>query len=148
MYQTRAKLYVSQPEGGWRERGVGLLKLNVRESDGKAPRLSQCTITRDVPIQADPAVMRAEGVLRLILNVSLYAGQTCLEDGKHVRTTVFEEGERRFVTFRVGHERLSFQTTAYSVQTGSTKTADELCEVIREHIPLEPKAATKTDSAV
>lgn len=49
--------------------------------------------------------MRAEGVLRLILNVSLYAGQTCLEDGKHVRTTVFEEGERRFVTFRVGHFR-------------------------------------------
>lgn len=45
--------------------------------------------------------MRAEGVLRLILNVSLYVGMTCMEDGKHVRTTVFEDGERRFVTFRV-----------------------------------------------
>lgn len=51
--------------------------------------------------QAEHPVMRAEGVLRLILNVSLYVGQTCLEDGKHVRTTVFEEGERKFVTFRV-----------------------------------------------
>ncbi len=45
--------------------------------------------------------MRAEGVLRLILNVSLYAGMACLEDGKYVRTTVFEEKERRFITFRV-----------------------------------------------
>jgi Ran-binding protein 3 len=45
--------------------------------------------------------MRADGVLRLILNVSLYAGMNCLEDGKHVRMTVFEEGERRLITLRV-----------------------------------------------
>lgn len=45
--------------------------------------------------------MRAEGVLRLILNVSLYVGMACLEDGKHVRATVFEENEKRFITFRV-----------------------------------------------
>lgn len=38
-YQTRAKLYVMQADGGWRERGVGTLKLNVRRSDGKGPRL-------------------------------------------------------------------------------------------------------------
>jgi Ran-binding protein 3 len=47
-------------------------------------------------------VMRAEGSLRLILNACLYVGMPCLEDGKHVRTTVFEEGERRFITLRVG----------------------------------------------
>jgi len=28
-----------QSDGGWKERGVGALKLNVRESDGKSPRL-------------------------------------------------------------------------------------------------------------
>lgn len=50
---------------------------------------------------ANLAVMRAEGVLRLILNVSLYVGMSVLEDGKHVRSTVFEEKERRLVTFRV-----------------------------------------------
>lgn len=50
---------------------------------------------------ADAPVMRAEGVLRLILNVSLYVGMTVLEDGKHVRSTVFEDKERRLVTFRV-----------------------------------------------
>lgn len=48
--------------------------------------------------------MRAEGVLRVILNASLYVGMTCLEDGKHVRTTVFEGKERRHITFRVGAE--------------------------------------------
>ena len=47
--------------------------------------------------------MRAEGVLRLILNISLYAGMACLEDGKYVRTTVFEDKERRFITFKVNH---------------------------------------------
>jgi hypothetical protein len=46
-------------------------------------------------------VMRAEGVLRLILNVSLYVGMSVLEDGKYVRVTVFEDGEKRFITFRV-----------------------------------------------
>jgi Ran-binding protein 3 len=46
--------------------------------------------------------MRAEGVLRLILNVSLYVGITCLEDGKHIRMTVFEDGEVKHITFRVG----------------------------------------------
>jgi hypothetical protein len=45
--------------------------------------------------------MRAEGVLRLMLNVSLYVGMTLIEDGKHVRSTVFEDNERRLVTFRV-----------------------------------------------
>jgi hypothetical protein len=48
------------------------------------------------------SVMRAEGVLRLVLNVSLYVGMTCLEDGKHVRMTVFEDNERRLITLRVG----------------------------------------------
>jgi hypothetical protein len=36
-----------------------------------------------------------------MLNVSLYVGMTLIEDGKHVRSTVFEDGERRLVTFRV-----------------------------------------------
>lgn len=45
--------------------------------------------------------MRAEGVLRVILNASLYVGMPCLEDGKHVRTTVFEDRERTSLTIRV-----------------------------------------------
>ncbi len=86
MYQTRAKLFMMEGEGAWKERGVGLLKLNRRRDDGSGARL----------------VMRADGVLRVILNTALYVGMSCLEDGKHVRMTIFEAGERRFVTIRVG----------------------------------------------
>ena len=39
VYQCRSKLYVMQADGGWKERGVGALRLNVRSSDGKGPRL-------------------------------------------------------------------------------------------------------------
>lgn len=79
-----------------------MMKLNVRRSDGKGPRLGEC-MTAAVATRADTLfpVMRAEGVLRLILNVSLYVGMSCLEDGKHVRLTVFEDGEKRFITLRV-----------------------------------------------
>lgn len=40
-------------------------------------------------------------MLRLILNVSLYVGMSCLEDGKHIRSTVFEDGEKRLITISV-----------------------------------------------
>lgn len=84
IYQTRCKLYALDDQGGWRERGVGNLKLNKHKATD-ATRL----------------VMRSEGVLRVILNASLYVGMTCLEDGKHVRTTVFEGKDRTFITIRV-----------------------------------------------
>ena len=41
VYQCRAKLYVMQSDGGWKERGVGALKLNVKSADGKSPRLGK-----------------------------------------------------------------------------------------------------------
>lgn len=41
IYQTRTKLYVMEPDGGWRERGVGMFKLNVRKVDGKGARLGR-----------------------------------------------------------------------------------------------------------
>jgi hypothetical protein len=68
-------------------------------------------ITRE---DANNLVMRAEGVLRLMLNVSLYVGMTLIEDGKHVRSTVFEDGERRLVTFRVCPFLLLFHLSSYS----------------------------------
>lgn len=38
IHQVRGKLYTLD-EGAWKERGTGLLKLNVRESDGGGARL-------------------------------------------------------------------------------------------------------------
>jgi len=104
LYQTRAKLYIMEREGGWKERGTGLLKLNVRQSDGRAPRL----------------IMRADGVLRLILNVSLYVGMQTKVDQRYLRATVFEEGTRQFITIR----------------TANDKIAAELAEAIHENVPL------------
>jgi hypothetical protein len=52
-----------------------------------------------------------------MLNVSLYVGMTLIEDGKHVRSTVFEDNERRLVTFRVcpssvlSHSLLLFESS-------------------------------------
>ncbi|RXK39160.1 hypothetical protein M231_03517 [Tremella mesenterica] len=115
-YQTRAKLFIMQADGGWKERGVGMLKLLVRRSDGKGARL----------------VMRADGVLRLILNCALYTGMSCLEDGKHVRMTVFDEGQRQFVTLRLG----------------TAKAALELSEVIHDYIPLTSASASKSPESV
>ncbi|KAL1407025.1 hypothetical protein Q8F55_006438 [Vanrija albida] len=119
VFQTRVKLFSMDQEGAWRERGLGALKLNKRRADGGGARL----------------VMRADGVLRVILNSSLYVGMTCLEDGKHVRTTVFEGGERRFITIR----------------TANPKVAAELSAAIQEHTPLEsarsPSAAARSPSA-
>jgi len=45
IYQTRAKLYVMQSDGGWKERGVGTLRLNVRASDGKGARLGMSPLS-------------------------------------------------------------------------------------------------------
>lgn len=41
MYQTRAKLFMMEDEGTWKERGVGLLKLNKRREDGGGARLGE-----------------------------------------------------------------------------------------------------------
>lgn len=40
-FQMRTKLYVMQSDNSWRERGVGLLRLNVRRQDGQGARLGQ-----------------------------------------------------------------------------------------------------------
>ncbi|KAK8847631.1 hypothetical protein IAR55_005490 [Kwoniella newhampshirensis] len=91
VYQTRAKLYVSDKEAGWKERGVGILKLNVRRGDGLGARL----------------VMRADGVFRLLLNSKLYKGLNPLVDGKVVRMNLPHEGNFTLVSLRVGNPKVS-----------------------------------------
>lgn len=84
VFSTRAKLFV-QLDGQWRERGVGPLKVLVRQVDGRGARL----------------VMRADGSHRLILNCPLYVGMTVMEDGKLLRASVMIEGAIRPITLRV-----------------------------------------------
>jgi hypothetical protein len=53
VYATRAKLYVMQTDGGWRERGVGTVKLNLRRSDGRGARLGKFGISAFRAVDTD-----------------------------------------------------------------------------------------------
>ncbi|KAL1917299.1 uncharacterized protein VTP21DRAFT_4955 [Calcarisporiella thermophila] len=78
LHQLRAKLYAMDDERQWKERGVGNLRINVSKENPKAARL----------------VMRADGVLRVILNVAIFSGMSCeLSQEKFVRLIAFENSK-------------------------------------------------------
>ncbi|CAG8803883.1 2855_t:CDS:2, partial [Racocetra persica] len=74
-HTVRAKLYCMDRERQWKERGVGMLKLNYPKDCEKSPRL----------------IMRADGVLRVILNIALFHGMSVeRSQEKFVRIVAFE----------------------------------------------------------
>ena len=88
VYMVRAKLfYLDQNQ--WRERGTGILKLNVRLSDGEGARL----------------VMRKEAVLTLLLNVPIFSGMSVstAQDPRYVRFSSFEGGQTVHYNLRVSY---------------------------------------------
>ncbi|KAJ4474818.1 hypothetical protein J3R30DRAFT_3503243 [Lentinula aciculospora] len=105
IHQVRGKLF-ALIDGAWRERGTGVLKLNVRAEDGGGARL----------------VMRKEAVYTLLLNVTLFAGMKCTlaQDPRYVRFSVFEDGHK---------------TTHFNLRLANTKIAAELMEAIHENLP-------------
>ena len=42
VYQVRGKLFALSAQNQWKERGTGMLRLNVRREDGGGARLSAC----------------------------------------------------------------------------------------------------------
>ncbi|KAI9321997.1 hypothetical protein BDR26DRAFT_1015480 [Obelidium mucronatum] len=83
--QMRCKLYRMDETNTWKERGVGNLRLNCDESSVSA-RL----------------VMRAEGVLRLILNVRVLPGMPCqIVQDKFVQFSCCEDVGTRLTRFLV-----------------------------------------------
>ncbi|CCO30453.1 Diacylglycerol O-acyltransferase 2B [Rhizoctonia solani AG-1 IB] len=111
VFQTRAKLYTQDEQFAYKERGTGLLKINVRRSDGEGARI----------------VMRAEGVLRLLLNMALYPGLICElgPDPKFVKVAEITPNERKF----------------HAIKVGSTKLAQELFDQLTENTPTTSTAA-------
>ncbi|SNX85784.1 related to YRB2 - Ran-GTPase-binding protein involved in nuclear protein export [Melanopsichium pennsylvanicum] len=79
IHSIRAKLYTMAEDQSWKERGTGTLRVNVPKQslDKRTARL----------------VMRADGVLRVILNVSLFKGMKCELQEKFVRIIAFEEAK-------------------------------------------------------
>lgn len=107
VFQTRAKLYTQDENFAYKERGTGLLKVNVRRRDGEGARI----------------VMRAEGVLRLLLNMALYPGLICElgPDPKFVKVAEITQNERRL----------------HAIKVGSAKLAQELYDHLSDNIPTK-----------
>lgn len=47
--QVRGKLYALQDGNQWKERGTGIIRLNVKRHDGSNPRLGTLQFTRRLP---------------------------------------------------------------------------------------------------
>jgi Ran-binding protein 3 len=86
-YHVRAKLYVLHDGNSWKERGTGVLKLNVRAADGGGARL----------------VMRKEAVHALILNVALFSGMSfaTAQDPRYIRFSAIEDSATTHYNLRV-----------------------------------------------
>ncbi|KAI5454922.1 hypothetical protein NCC49_002198 [Naganishia albida] len=108
IFQVRSKLHVMDG-GAWKERGTGSLHLNIHKKDRSA-RL----------------VMRAEGVLRLILNTPLYAGMKPELTDRYVKFAIVEEGKIRNIAIR----------------TRNVDEAKGLFEAMQRYIPAKDKAET------
>ncbi|KAF5376351.1 hypothetical protein D9757_008644 [Collybiopsis confluens] len=105
IHQVRGKLF-ALVDGAWKERGTGLLKLNVRVTDGAGARL----------------VMRKEAVYTLLLNVTLFSGMKCslAQDPRYLRFSVIEGAQ---------------VTTHYNLRLANVKIATELMHTIHENLP-------------
>ncbi|KAG8728579.1 hypothetical protein FRC12_021642 [Ceratobasidium sp. 428] len=112
VFQTRAKLYTQDETFAYKERGTGLLKVNVRRSDGEGARI----------------VMRAEGVLRLLLNMPLYPGLICElgPDPKFVKVAEITTHERKL----------------HAVKVGNAKVAQELYDHLMDNTPSKSLLGT------
>ncbi|KAI9848819.1 MAG: hypothetical protein M1837_006335 [Sclerophora amabilis] len=115
LFTGRAKLfYFNKKEKVWKERGNGTLKLNTSISTA---RDSEPPTSEDGDEEEGAAkgqkksarlIMRAEGVLRVVLNVPLYKGMSLGDregnapTGKAVITTAYEDGEPTMFQIRFG----------------------------------------------
>ncbi|PPQ64350.1 hypothetical protein CVT24_008419 [Panaeolus cyanescens] len=104
IHQVRGKLF-SLHDSQWKERGTGLLKLNVKRSDGTGARL----------------VMRKDAVYTLLLNITLFNGMrfTLAQDPRYIRFSAIENGN----------------TTTYNLKVSNAKIARDLLDEINANIP-------------
>ncbi|GCE99064.1 hypothetical protein ZYGM_004336 [Zygosaccharomyces mellis] len=111
IYQANAKLYqLADIEVGWKERGVGVIKVNKNISTGKS-RL----------------VMRSRGMLKVILNLSLVKG-FAVQKG----FVGSMQGEKFIRMVTQDDNKAPIQT---AVKTGNKEIAEELYDSIVKLIP-------------
>lgn len=129
VHSVRAKLYTMTKEGtkdgSWKERGTGTLRVNMPKDyrlKGTNGRLGKC---RRIEVNTDAClgrvitlillpsarvcsclliVMRAEGVLRLILNVALFPGMSVeIAQDKFIRFVAMEDGKLQHFAVKVSN---------------------------------------------
>ena len=108
LFQVRGKLYALSDQNAWKERGTGLLKINVRKTDGGGARLGKAGSLRLKsaliwPSLVHSPVMRKEAVFTLLLNVTLFKGMRCsfAQDPRYVRFSCIENGKTVHYNIRV-----------------------------------------------
>lgn len=112
IYQINAKLYqLSNIKEGWKERGVGVIKVNKSKDDDEKTRI----------------VMRSRGILKVILNIQLVKGFTVqkgftgsLQSEKFIRLLAVDDNG---------------DPAQYAIKTGKKETTDELYNIIVKSVP-------------
>ena len=102
----------------WKERGVGMLKLNYPNNYEKSPRPPRL-------------VMRADGVLRVILNIALFNGMSV------------EKITRKICEKIVAFEGTSTTPVHFAIKLSNANAADDLFDAILEAIPISSKSQYK-----
>ncbi|KAK9320994.1 hypothetical protein V1517DRAFT_327760 [Lipomyces orientalis] len=137
VFNCRAKLYSLDPteaDEGWKERGIGILHLNVLKDDTEAATGTPEPTSADVSKESTPTtrarkskariVMRADGVLKVILNLPLVKGievmkgmKSSLVSEKFVRIAAWENHKPIQYALRMGNGTVAaeFYDTAVSL---------------------------------
>ncbi|KAK9372972.1 uncharacterized protein V1513DRAFT_450681 [Lipomyces chichibuensis] len=137
VFNCRAKLYSLDPteaDKGWKERGIGVLHLNVLKDDTVSAVHTPEPSSADASKESTPTVrerkskarivMRADGVLKVILNLPLVKGievrkgmKSSLVSEKFVRISAWENQKPVQYALRMGNENVAaeFYDTAESL---------------------------------
>jgi Ran-binding protein 3 len=158
IFSCRAKLfYFDKQEKAWKERGIGLFKLNAtatetendydrwsRSSDDSEGEVANNSTSKNVENKRKARLlMRADGVFRVILNVPVFKGMKVGDEkgnsptGRMVSFTALEDGKAVPLLVKVhiseSKERWGVGLVcADGLQTSSPANAKELCKHISE----------------
>ncbi|KAK9453790.1 hypothetical protein V1511DRAFT_71797 [Dipodascopsis uninucleata] len=119
IFSCRAKLYSVDPtstQEGWKERGIGVLHLNVlKNSDSeKSSSVDDSASSSNGSGSKSRIVMRSDGLLRVILNIRLVKGvevlagmKSSLSSEKFVRIAAWKNGKPIQYALRMQNENVA-----------------------------------------